>query len=77
MWVFCLLICLSVMTQGGQKSVGPPEVGVRDSCEPPCEYWDMTLGPLEKQPLLLPTKLSLQTLLLFLVGTYSIQKWKC
>lgn len=33
----------------------------------------MILGPPEEQPVLLPAKSSLQTLLFFLVGIYSIQ----
>ena len=37
-----------------------PRAGVTDSCEPLCGCWELNLGPLVKQPVLLTTKLSLQ-----------------
>ena len=32
-------------------------VGVMDSCEPPCGCWKLNPGPLQEQPVLLPTEL--------------------
>ena len=49
-------------------SVQRPAEGVRfpgsrviDDCEPPREYWELNLGPLEGQPVLLTSELSLQS----------------
>jgi hypothetical protein len=38
----------------------PPGTGVTDSCKPPSGFWKLNLGPLEEQPELLTTELSLQ-----------------
>jgi hypothetical protein len=50
-----------------------PEEGVRspgaedtDSCELPCGYWELNLGPRQESPVLLTTEPSLQPHLLFL-----------
>lgn len=40
--------------------------GVTDSCELPCECWELNLDPLEEQPVLLTTKPSLQPFFFFL-----------
>jgi hypothetical protein len=40
-----------------------PEEGINsitDGCEPPCGFWDLNSGPLEKQSVLLTTESSLQ-----------------
>ena len=41
-----------------------PEEGVRshttDGCEPPCGCWELSLGPLEEQPVGLTSEPSLQ-----------------
>jgi hypothetical protein len=37
-----------------------PETGVTDSCELPCGCWELYLGPLEEQPVLLTAEPSLQ-----------------
>ena len=36
------------------------DIGVMDSCELPCGCWELNLGPLEDQSMLLTTELSLQ-----------------
>jgi hypothetical protein len=33
---------------------------VKDSCEPPCVYWEFNPGPLEEQPVISITEPSLQ-----------------
>jgi hypothetical protein len=33
-----------------------------DGCEPPCGCWDLNLGPLDEQPVLLTTETSLQAI---------------
>jgi hypothetical protein len=35
-------------------------MGVIDNCELPCGCWELNLGPLEEQPVLLIAELSLQ-----------------
>ena len=40
--------------------MGFPGTGVIAGHEPPCGRWELNLGPLEKQPVLLTTKPSLQ-----------------
>lgn len=37
-----------------------PATGVIDCCEPPCRCWEQNLGPLQKQPVLIPAKPALQ-----------------
>ena len=44
-----------------------PSDGVVESCELPCGCWELNLGPLKDQPVLLTPEPSLQLLLLFLV----------
>lgn len=46
--MFCLHLCLY---EG---------VGITDSCEPPCGYWELNQGPPEEQPVLLTAEPSLQ-----------------
>lgn len=41
----------------GVRTLG---TGVLDGCQPWCEHWKATLGPWERQPVLLTTELSLQ-----------------
>ena len=43
--MFCLDACLC-------EGVGSPGTGVIDSCELPCECWELNPGTLEKQPVL-------------------------
>ena len=42
--------------------VGSPGTGVMDGCKPPCGCWELNLDPLEEQPVLLTTEISLQPL---------------
>ena len=34
---------------------------ITDGCEPPCGWWELNLGPVEEQSVLLTTEPSLQT----------------
>jgi hypothetical protein len=63
-----LLLCMCVHhihvwnLQKQEEDIGWPETGVTDSCEPPCEFWELNLSPLEGQSVLLTaTKTSLQS----------------
>ena len=49
--LFYLLLSLSSDT---------PDEGIADCCEPPCGFWELNLGPLEEQWVLLTTEQSLQ-----------------
>jgi hypothetical protein len=51
--VFCLHVCL-------REGVGSPGTGVTDSCELPSGCWELNLGPLGEQPVLLVTEPSFQ-----------------
>jgi hypothetical protein len=61
--VFCLHVCLF-------EGVIFPGTGVIDSCEQPCGCWDLNLGPLEEQPVLLTAKSSLQPPTIFNLMTF-------
>ena len=43
-----------------RKGDGIPDTGVRDGCEPPCGFWELNLGPLKEQQVLLTAEPSLQ-----------------
>ena len=45
---------------GRPESYKSSRTGVPDSCELPCGCWELNLGPLEKQPVLLTTEPLLQ-----------------
>ena len=45
MYVGILPACVS-------EGVGFPEIGVADTCELPCRFCELNLGPLEEQPVL-------------------------
>ena len=52
--------------------------GITDSCELPCGCWELNLGPLEKQSLLLIDEPSLQPkIFLWLVGFVLFFPRKC
>jgi hypothetical protein len=51
------MFCLHVYLCEGVRS---PVTGVTDSCELPCGCWELSLGPLEDQPVPLTTEPSLQ-----------------
>ena len=53
-------VCLVSMPA---ESVTSPGTGVTDGCEPPCMCWELNLGPLEEQSVLLTTKPSLHSLI--------------
>jgi hypothetical protein len=58
----CFVICMSMPQICAQCPYKPeeyirfPGTGAIDSCEPPCEFWESSLDPLEEQPGLLITK---------------------
>jgi hypothetical protein len=54
MCIAVLPACMSVW------SVGSPGAEVVDSCDPPCECWELNLDPLEEQPVLLTAGPSFQ-----------------
>jgi hypothetical protein len=43
-------------TWEADKHMGSSGAGVNDGCEPPCGCWELNLGPLEDQSLLLTTE---------------------
>jgi hypothetical protein len=42
-----------------RRGIASPGTGVTDSCELPCECWELNLGPLEEQAVLLTIEPSL------------------
>ena len=61
-WVFCLHICLCLTRpEEGIKSIfNCRGIVATDGCELPCGCWQLDLGPLQEQPVLLTTESSLQ-----------------
>lgn len=53
------IACMSA-TYNGQKRVRYSGAGVIKGCECPCGYWESNPDPLEKQPEVYTTELSLQ-----------------
>ena len=51
MHIACMCVCVRVS-----------DLGVTDSCELPCEFWEVKLGPLEEHSVFLMAKPSLQPL---------------
>ena len=51
-----LILCLNVFLCEGARY---PGTGVIDNCKLPCGYWELNLGPLEEQPVLLTVEPSL------------------
>jgi hypothetical protein len=41
-----------------KRGVGSPGAGLSNSCELPCGWWGLSLGHLQRQPVLLTTELS-------------------
>jgi hypothetical protein len=62
MFSLCAFMCTGVLPAYLCVGVGSPGTEVTDSCEPPCGYWELNLGPLEEQPVFLTTESSLQPL---------------
>jgi hypothetical protein len=56
-FIYYVYSVLSTYMPEGQKRV--PDITI-NGCEPPCGYWELNSGPLEKQPALLTSKPSLQ-----------------
>ena len=54
-----------------QKKASDP---ITDGCEPACGCWELNLGPLEEQLVLLTTDSSLQRVILFYIVLYSLLK---
>lgn len=49
-----------------EESIGRPGTGVTDGCGSPCVCWELSLYPLEGQPVLLITESYLQLIFFFL-----------
>ena len=69
------VLCLR-RSEGG---IGFRRIGIIDGCEPPCGCWELNLGPLQKQHVLLTTDSSLQPhisffLLIFIVKFVMVGK---
>lgn len=61
----CSYVCLCTLCVHGvcrvEKKCGiTPGTGIRDSCKPPCWFWDLNLDPLGKQPMILSAEPSFQ-----------------
>jgi hypothetical protein len=54
-------ICTTFICLVPSEGVKPPDTGVTYSCELPCWCWELNIGPLEEQPVLLITEPSLQS----------------
>lgn len=64
-WLFCLHECLHTHAWwlwGPEGGITSPETVLTDGCELRLGYWELNPGPLGKQPALVTTKPSLQTL---------------
>lgn len=64
-YVFILCTLVSCMSVWGVRF---PGTGVPDSWELQCRCWELNMGPLEEQPAILPTELSLHPQLFFIYG---------
>ena len=58
----CLLVCVPCVCfiQRLEDVIRCPQAGLRDKCEPPCVCWELNLGPLEEQAVLLTKEPSVQ-----------------
>ena len=45
-----------------QEGIGSPGTRIKDGCEQSCDCWELNPGPLEGNPVLLTSGLSLQSL---------------
>lgn len=70
---FCILYCVYGVGGGGQKNIRYPGTGVTDGFKLPCEYWELNLGPLKEQPVLLTIEPSFQPLKDFF---FKQQQWQ-
>lgn len=62
-----MYVCLSTCMQSPQRpaeGIRSPGTGVTDGYKPPCVFWELNLGPLEEQWVLLTTEPA-QNLLIF------------
>lgn len=63
----CMFMCpvCAQCPERSKKSVGSPEIRIRDACEPPCGCWNQTyVLQKNKIKMVLPTESSLQPFLL-------------
>lgn len=49
-------LCVFMYLLKSEEGIGCPGTGVRDSCGSPCECWEPSLGPLQKQGVVLKAK---------------------
>ena len=61
MYFVCLCVCELFVCLVPVEAIRSLGTGVTDSCEQPCGCWELNLGPLEEQEMLLTTEPSLQT----------------
>jgi hypothetical protein len=54
-------------THRAQKGIESPRTGLMGGCELSCGYWELNLGALQEQQVLLTDKLSLQPLVGILI----------
>jgi hypothetical protein len=59
-----------IMHGRGQKKALEPWSWVTDGCELPCGCWELSPGPLQKQPIPLTTELPLQLLFYFMLYAF-------
>lgn len=55
-------VCVTKCLWKLERALGAPGTGVIESCEQLCRYWELNLGPLQEQLVLLTTESSSQTL---------------
>jgi len=63
---FYLYVCMHVhpvcawCLRRSEEGIRSPGTGDKEGCEPPCGFWELNLGPLQEQQVLLTTEPSLQ-----------------
>lgn len=55
----CMNVC-AWYPQRPEEGARSPEMGITDTWDPPSECWELNLGPLQEQQMLLTAKSSLQ-----------------
>ena len=53
-WMSVYQVC-AWCPQRPEEGIRSPGTGVKGGCKPPCECWELNLGPLKKQPVVLLT----------------------
>jgi hypothetical protein len=58
--MFIFILCALIYIYICEGVIGSSGTGVAGRCELPCKSWELNLGPLEEQPVLLITESFLQ-----------------